>query len=39
VTASLEHQARMAERMIAEGQGKVYGISSKWDYETGAWKK
>jgi hypothetical protein len=28
----------MAERMIAEGQGKVYGISSNWDYEKGDWK-
>merc|ERR1712127_27265 len=38
VTNSLEHQARVAERMIAEGQGKIYGISSKWDYEKGQWK-
>jgi len=39
MTNSLEHQARMAERMIAEGQGKIYGISSHWDYEKGEWKK
>jgi hypothetical protein len=24
--------------MIAEGQGKVEGVSSKWDYEKGDWK-
>merc|ERR1712241_246894 len=38
VSASLDHQGKMAERMIAEGQGKIYGISSKWDYEKGQWR-
>jgi len=38
-TSSAEHQARMLERMIAEGVGRVEGVSSKWDYETGTWKK
>jgi hypothetical protein len=28
----------MVERMIAEGQGKIYGVSSQWDYEKGDWK-
>ncbi|RNA21408.1 cytochrome c oxidase subunit 4 isoform mitochondrial-like [Brachionus plicatilis] len=38
-TSSNEHQARMLERMIAQGVGRVHGVSSKWDYETGTWKK
>ena len=38
-SASHEHQARMLERMIAEGQGRVHGVSAKWDYEKGDWKK
>jgi hypothetical protein len=28
----------MLERMIAEGVGKVHGVSSNWDYEKGEWK-
>ena len=24
--------------MIAEGQGRVQGVSSNWDYEAGDWK-
>lgn len=38
-SASHEHQARMLERMIAEGQGKITGVSAEWDYEKGDWKK
>lgn len=38
-TSSNEHQARMLERMIAQGVGRVQGVSSKWDYEKGTWKK
>jgi cytochrome c oxidase subunit 4 len=37
-TSSLEHQNRMLERMIAQGQGKVHGVSAGWDYEKGDWK-
>ena len=37
--SSLEHQNRMLERMIAEGVGRVHGVSSEWDYEKGDWKK
>jgi hypothetical protein len=28
----------MLERMIAQGQGRVFGVASKWDYEKGDWK-
>lgn len=37
-TSSLEHQDRMLEKMIAQGQGKIHGVSSGWDYEKGDWK-
>ena len=37
-TFTLEHQYGMLERMIAEGQGRVHGVSSEWDYEKGDWK-
>lgn len=29
----------MLERMIAEGKGRVFGVSRDWDYEKGDWKK
>jgi hypothetical protein len=35
---NLEHQTRIMERMIAEGQGRVQGLASNWDYEAGDWK-
>lgn len=38
-THAIEHQHRMLERMIAQGVGKVHGVSSEWDYEVGDWKK
>jgi hypothetical protein len=38
-TSSNEHQYRMLERMIAEGQGKISGVASEWDYEKGDWKR
>jgi hypothetical protein len=38
-TSSNEHQYRMLERMIAEGQGKILGAASEWDYEKGDWKR
>lgn len=38
-TSSLEHQTRMLERILAQGQGRVHGVSSEWDYEKGDWKK
>jgi hypothetical protein len=34
-----EYKVQMLERMIAQGQGKVSGYASKWDYEVGDWKK
>ncbi len=38
-TSSLEHQARMLERMLSQGVGRVHGVASEWDYEKGDWKK
>jgi len=38
-TTTDEYKTRMWERWIAEGLGKVEGISSHWDYEKGDWKK
>jgi len=38
-TTTDEYKTRMLERWIAEGMGKVEGIASHWDYETGDWKK
>jgi len=38
-TTTDEYKTRMLERWIAEGVGKVEGIASHWDYETGDWKK
>jgi len=36
---SLEHRQALLKRMIDIGVDPVEGISSKWDYEKGTWKK
>jgi cytochrome c oxidase subunit 4 len=38
-TFSDEHKRAMVERMVAQGQGSITGMASKWDYEKGEWKK
>jgi len=34
-----EHQRMMLKRQIDEGQGHLFGIASKWDYEKMRWKE
>lgn len=38
-TLNPEHQEKVLQRMLDEGQGIVTGISSKWDYDKLEWKK
>ncbi|KAK3589087.1 hypothetical protein CHS0354_017424 [Potamilus streckersoni] len=37
-TITREYQEKELKRMIAQGQGPVEGISSKYDYQKGDWK-
>ena len=37
-TLSEEHKKDMIERMVAQGQGPITGVSSKWDFEKNQWK-
>ncbi|KAL3859498.1 hypothetical protein ACJMK2_009717 [Sinanodonta woodiana] len=38
-TINREYQVQELQRMIAQGQGPIEGISSKYDFEKGDWKK
>ena len=38
-TISDEWRQAQLELMIAQNQGPVEGVSSKWDYEKGQWKQ
>ncbi|CAH1778614.1 unnamed protein product [Owenia fusiformis] len=38
-TITPEYQQKNLERMIAQRQGIVEGVASKWDYENNRWKK
>merc|ERR1712039_684239 len=33
-----EHRRKVLKREIDEGQGHLYGVASKWDYENLRWK-
>ena len=37
-TITREHQIKMLERMVREGNGPITGPASKWDYENNRWK-
>lgn len=37
-TINDEHKRAQVERMVAQGQNPISGVSSKWDYEKNQWK-
>ena len=38
-TITREWMEAEAEEMVRQGQGRLTGISSEWDYEKNEWKK